>query len=72
MISMPDFIRIHPSDNVAVALHNIPAGTVFEGVTILNAIPSGHKAALSAISKGEQVIKYGFPIGHAAANIAAG
>ena len=69
---MPDFIRIHPSDNVAVALHNIPAGTVFEGVTILNAIPSGHKAALSAIPKGEQVIKYGFPIGHAAANIAAG
>ena len=30
---MPDFIHIHPSDNVAVALHPIAVGTVFNGIT---------------------------------------
>lgn len=32
-------------------------------------IESGHKIALSNIKKGENVIKYGFPIGHATRNI---
>ena len=30
---MADFIRIHPGDNVAVALKAIPAGTEFMGST---------------------------------------
>ena len=38
---MPDFIHIHPNDNVAVALHPIAAGTVFEGVTANVDIPQG-------------------------------
>ncbi len=69
---MPDFIRIHPGDNVAVALHAIPKGTVFEGVTALEDIPQGHKMALKAVKNGENVVKYGFPIGHALADIPAG
>jgi altronate hydrolase len=35
-------------------------------------IPAGHKVALRAIAKGEPVRKYGWPIGHATADIAAG
>lgn len=69
---MPDFIHIHPSDNVAVALHPIPAGTVFNGVKANTDIPQGHKMALSAIAENEQVIKYGFSIGHAVAPITPG
>ncbi len=69
---MPDLIRIHPADNVAVALKALPAGTVFDGVTALQDIPQGHKMALSALKPGDQVVKYGFSIGHATAAIAPG
>ncbi len=69
---MPDFIHIHPTDNVAVALHAIPAGTVFQGVTATMDIPQGHKMALASLAENDQVIKYGFSIGHATAPIQPG
>ncbi len=69
---MPDFIHIHPDDNVAVALRPIPAGTVFAGVTAAQDIPQGHKMALAPMAEGEQVMKYGFSIGHATAPIQVG
>ena len=69
---MPDFIHINPLDNVAVALHAIPAGTEFAGVTANVDIPQGHKMALKPLAENEQVMKYGFSIGHATAPIAAG
>ena len=69
---MPDLIHINPLDNVAVALHAIPAGTVFAGVTANTDIPQGHKMALKPMAENDQVMKYGFSIGHATAPIAAG
>ena len=69
---MPDFIHIHPSDNVAVALHAIPAGTVFQGVTANVDIPQGHKMALKSMAENDQVMKYGFSIGHATAAVGPG
>ena len=69
---MPEFIHIHPDDNVAVALHPIAAGTEFAGVTALEHIPQGHKMALRCLEMGDQVVKYGFSIGHATAAIAPG
>lgn len=69
---MPDFIHIHPSDNVAVALYPIGAGTVFAGVTAQTDIPQGHKMALQPIASGEQVVKYGFSIGHAVEDVLPG
>ena len=69
---MPDFIHIHPDDNVAVALHPISAGMVFSGVTAVDDIPQGHKMALKALTEGEQVIKYGFSIGHTTAAVQPG
>ena len=69
---MPDFIHINPLDNVAVALHAIPAGTEFAGVTAKSDIPQGHKMALKPMAENDQVMKYGFSIGHAIAPIAAG
>lgn len=68
--------KIHAKDNVAVALETVPAGYVFmEGdlkVTALDEIPAGHKMALRDVEEGEDLIKYGFPIGHAKRKIAAG
>ncbi len=69
---MPDFIHIHPNDNVAVALRAIEAGTEFAGVTAVEAIPQGHKMALKTLAENDQVVKYGFSIGHATKAIAPG
>ena len=69
---MPDFIKIHPSDNVAVALRAIPAGTVFEGIAANTDIPQGHKMALVNMEANTHVMKYGFSIGHTTAAITAG
>ncbi len=66
-------IHISESDNVAVAVRPIPKGTeVWEGTVALEDIPQGHKVALSEIPKGQNIIKYGYSIGHAEATIAKG
>ncbi len=73
---MPDFIHIHPSDNVVVALHAIAKGTVYAAdgisVTANTDIPQGHKMAIAPLAADEHVIKYGFSIGHATAPVAVG
>ena len=65
------FLHIHPDDNVAVAIREVPAGHV-EGGLVCQAVPMGHKVALRDIADGAGIIKYGFPIGHATEAIAAG
>ncbi len=69
---MLDFLHINELDNVAVALRPAAAGAVFEGTEALEPIPQGHKLALRDIPKGEPVIKYGLPIGHATEDIKKG
>ena len=73
---MKQFLKIHDSDNVAVALQDVPAGTQvdLEGFSVVSTeeIPAGHKIALADIPEGVNIIKYGFPIGHAKVNIKAG
>ena len=65
-------IKINPGDNVAVALQDLSKGEVVEGVTLLSNIPRGHKLLLQSLRAGENVIKYGFPIGHVTADTPAG
>ncbi|MBR2509032.1 MAG: altronate dehydratase [Lentisphaeria bacterium] len=65
---MDKLLKIHPLDNVAVALAELSAGE--EGA--LSNVPRGHKIALKNIARGENIIKYGMPIGHALEDIAAG
>ena len=67
-----DYIRINPADNVAVALQDLRKGTVVEGVTLVMDIPRGHKIVLQDLKAEENVIKYGFPIGHVTRDAAAG
>ena len=67
-------VKVHGNDNVAVATCAIEPNTFSSlfNITVNHAIPSGHKVALSSVKVGEPVIKYGFPIGLATADINAG
>lgn len=66
------FIQIHARDNVLIALEDLAAGTVVADITLCENIERGHKFACQTIAKGEHIIKYGFPIGHALEQIEAG
>ena len=66
------YIKINPADNVAVALQDLAKGEVVEGVTLQMDIPRGHKIVLRSLGAGENVVKYGFPIGHVTRDAAAG
>ena len=66
------YIKINPADNVAVALQDLSRGEVVEGVTLKMDIPRGHKIVLRELRAGEDVIKYGFPIGHVTQDAPAG
>ncbi|QYZ71299.1 UxaA family hydrolase [Neotabrizicola shimadae] len=65
-------IRLHDSDNVAIALSDLSKGASAGGMTLPGAVPRGHKIALRAIAKGENIIRYGQIIGQATEDIAAG
>ena len=73
---MQDFIKINKDDNVAVALKPIATGTTVNvagtEVTTVEDIPQGHKFVIKAIKNGDPVIKYGFRIGFAQADIPVG
>ena len=63
------YLKINPADNVAVAIVTLPAGEklTVDGteITLSEEVPAGHKFALKDFAEGENVIKYGYPIGHA-------
>ncbi len=69
---MEKYIKLNPNDNVVVAIDDIKAGEVICGVTTSDDIARGHKMAIAEIPQGENVIKYGYPIGHATENIKPG
>lgn len=70
------YIQIHPNDNVAVMLEDIPQGEKVstEGGEVISGEPimRGHKIALKDIEEGSPVIKYGNVIAIATAKITAG
>jgi len=70
------YIKIHSLDNVAVALADLAEGAEVtvdnHTVKLRQAVGRGHKFALHTIHQGENVVKYGLPIGHATAEIAEG
>jgi len=60
-------------DNVAVAVHDLPAGTELPGgLVTLDPIPQAHKIALETIPKGAPVIRYGVTLGYAKQELPAG
>ena len=67
-----EYIKINPADNVAVALRDLSKGDSVEGVVLSMDIPRGHKIVLRDLRAGENVIKYGYSIGHVTRDAAAG
>lgn len=69
-------IQINPTDNVAVALSDISSGETFQvgsmQLTVTEKIAGGHKVALTDISSGDNIIKYGNVIAYAKNDIEAG
>ncbi len=74
---MKRYLKINAADNVAVALaDDLKAGESVEidgmSVVLREDIARGHKFALRPLAEGENVIKYGYPIGHATEAVEAG
>lgn len=73
---MKEYIKINPADNVAVAISSLQKGSEVEvdgkKFSLVSDIPAGHKFAIIDLKEGENIIKYGFPIGHAIHEIACG
>lgn len=70
---MTTVIRIKEADNVAVAVHDLPAGAqVLPGLTALDPIPQAHKIALTDIPAGGEIVRYGVVLGYAKSDIPAG
>jgi altronate hydrolase len=72
----PRVVRIHATDDVAVAVRQLTAGESVQVVTatvrVQETIAPGHKIALRDIAAGEPVVKYGHPIGVATSDIVRG
>ena len=72
------FLILDKADNVGVALADLPPGSLVDSpdmalsVRLAEAIPAGHKFALSPIEPGEPIMKYGVCIGRSTAAIGAG
>ena len=67
-------IRLHTIDNVVVAAQNLTKNQKIptENIVCQNAIGQGHKIAVTAIARGENIRKYGQTIGVATQDIQAG
>ena len=70
------FIKINPADSVVVCLKDLRNGetiTVDGRNVILNQdTPAGHKVLIKDATAGTDIIKYGYPIGHAKEDLRAG
>ncbi len=67
-------LRLHESDNVAVALAELAPGTTTSPLDLVatEPVPHGHKLAVRPITKGEPIRKYGQIIGNATVDISPG
>ncbi len=65
---MTRYLRIHPADTVAVAITPLKSGDLITlddlSFTLTDDIPAGHKFLLYNTRASENIIKYGYPIGH--------
>ncbi len=70
------FIKINPADSVVVCLQAMPKGETIsvDGKTVIlnQDTPAGHKVLINDVSEGTDIIKYGYPIGHAMQDLKAG
>ncbi len=69
-------IKINPADTVVVCLQPKSKGETIDidgrTVTVNQDTPAGHKLLITDTPKGSDIIKYGYPIGHAREDLKAG
>ena len=70
------FIKINPADSVVVCLRPFTKGEQIDvdgkSITVKQDTPVGHKLLITDAPAGTDIIKYGYPIGHAKENLVAG
>ena len=70
------YLKINPADSVVVCLRAMKAGEIVtdgdKEVKLLQDTPAGHKVLLIDKKESEDIIKYGYPIGHAIKDLKAG
>ena len=75
-MKLSSFIKINPADSVVVCLRPMQKGEVIEvdgkSITLLQDTPAGHKVLIDDAAEGQNIIKYGYPIGHAKQNLKQG
>ena len=63
------YLKINPADSVVVCLQPKKKGEIIDidGLRIVlnQDTPAGHKVLIKDVKEGENIIKYGYPIGHA-------
>ena len=70
------YLKINPADSVVVCLTDKKKGDVITvgdlSVQLAEDTPAGHKVLIRDVAEGENIIKYGYPIGHARKDMKAG
>ena len=70
------YLKIHPDDNVLVALKDLPPGTSFslenEQLILPQEVPAKHKFFINSMNEGDNVIMYGTLVGKVQSNIPKG
>ena len=75
-MELSSFIKINPADSVVVCLSPMKQGESIKvdgkTVTLLQDTPAGHKVLIDDTPEGQNIIKYGYPIGHAKQDLKSG
>ena len=70
------FLKINPADSVVVCLVEKKKGEIIsidgQEIVLNQDTPAGHKVLIKDVQDGEDIIKYGYPIGHARQTMKAG
>ena len=75
-MELATYLKINPADSVVVCLQPKKKGEIIETdgkkIIINQDTPAGHKILIKDVKQGEDIIKYGYPIGHAREDLKAG
>ena len=75
-MELATYLKINAADSVVVCLQEKKKGEIIEvdgqQVVVNQDTPAGHKILIKDTAKGEDIIKYGYPIGHAREDLKAG
>ena len=75
-MELTTYLKINPADSVVVCLQPKKQGEIItiDGKTVVlnQDTPAGHKVLIKDVREGEDIIKYGYPIGHARQDLKAG